>query len=131
MRKLNKSRHARYLLNLHIVWIPKYRKPILNGYQDELKDILYSIAEKKKWEILAVEVMPDHVHLFVSVPPTIAPSEVVKTFKGQSGRQFLILHPEFTDKRYDNSLWAPSYFVASAGEVSSATIQAYIDGQYK
>lgn len=116
---------------MHIVWIPKYRKPILNGYQDELKDILYSIAEKKKWEILAVEVMPDHVHLFVSVPPTIAPSEVVKTFKGQSGRQFLILHPEFTDKRYDNSLWAPSYFVASAGEVSSATIQAYIDGQYK
>ena len=130
MRKLNKTRHSRYMLNLHIVWIPKYRRAILDGYQDELKDILASIAEKKKWEILAVEVMPDHIHLFVSVPPAIAPSEVVKAFKGQSGRQFLINHPEFTDERYDNSLWAPSYFVASAGEVSSETIQAYIEGQY-
>ena len=130
MRKLNKSRHSRYLLNLHIVWIPKYRRPILGGYQDELKDILYSVAEKKQWEILAAEVMPDHVHLFVSVPPTIAPCEVVKTFKGQSGRHFLMRHPELTDSRYDNSLWAPSYFVASAGDVSSETIQAYIDGQY-
>ena len=130
MRILNKSRHSRYMLNLHIVWIPKYRRPILNGYQDELKDILYSIATKKQWEILAVEVMADHVHLFVSVPPTIAPSEVVKAFKGQSGRQFLINHPEFTDERYDNSLWAPSYFVASAGDVSSEIIQQYIEGQY-
>jgi putative transposase len=95
-----------------------------------LKGILNSIAEKKQWESLAVEVMPDHVHLFVSVPPTIAPSEVVKTFKGQSGRHFLMAHPEFTDSRYDNSLWAPSYFVASAGDVSSETIKAYIEGQY-
>ena len=54
------------MLNLHIVWIPKYRRSILNGYQDEMKDILKSIAQKKQWEILAVEVMPDHVHLFVS-----------------------------------------------------------------
>ena len=124
MRKINKTRHSRYLLNLHIVWIPKYRKPILDGYQDEMKSILYSIAERKHWEILAVEVMPDHVHLFVSVPPAVAPSEVVKAFKGQSGRLFLMNHPEFTDPRYDNSLWAPSYFVASAGDVSSESIKA-------
>ena len=130
MRKLNKSRHSRYLLNLHIVWIPKYRKPILDGYQDEMKNILYSIAERKHWEILAVDVMPDHVHLFVSVPPAVAPSEVVKAFKGQSGRLFLMNHPEFTDPRYDNSMWAPSYFVASAGDVSSEIIKAYIEGQY-
>ena len=130
MRKLNKTRHSRYLLNLHIVWIPKYRRSILDGHQDELKGILNSIAEKKQWEILAVEVMPDHVHLFVSVPPTVAPSEVVKTFKGQSGRHFLMAHPEFTDSRYDNSLWAPSYFVASAVDVSSETIKVYTEGQY-
>ena len=130
MRKINKTRHSRFLLNLHIVWIPKYRKPILDGYQDEMKSILYSIAERKHWEILAVEVMPDHVHLFVSVPPAVAPSEVVKAFKGQSGRLFLMNHPEFTDPRYDNSLWAPSYFVASAGDVSSEIIKAYIEGQY-
>ena len=59
MRKLNSSRHAMYMLNLHIVWIPKYRRSSLDGYQDELKVILYSIASKQKWEILAVEVMPE------------------------------------------------------------------------
>ena len=112
------------------MWIPKYRRAILIGHQDELKDILHSIANKKQWEILAVEIMPDHIHLFVSVPPTIAPSEVVKTFKGQSGRAFLMAHPEFTIDEYDNALWAPSYFVASAGDVSSEVIKAYIEGQY-
>lgn len=118
------------MLNLHIVWIPKYRRSILGDYRDEMQNILASIAKSKAWEILAVEVMPDHIHLFVSVPPTIAPSEVVKTFKGQSGRKFLVAHPEFADTRYGNSLWAPSYFVASAGDVSSEIIKAYIEGQY-
>ena len=118
------------MLNLHIVWIPKYRKPILDGCQDELKTILQEIADAHGWTILAMEVMPDHIHLFVSVPPAVAPSNVVKAFKGTSGRRFLMAHPEFADAKYDNSLWAPSYFVASAGEVSAQTIQAYIDGQY-
>ena len=118
------------MLNLHIVWIPKYRKPILDGYQDELKTILQKIADAHEWTILAMEVMPDHIHLFVSVPPAVAPSNVVKAFKGTSGRRFLMAHPELADARYDNSVWAPSYFVASAGEVSAQTIQAYIDGQY-
>lgn len=110
--------------------MPKYRQAILEGYQNEMKDILNSIAEKKHWKILAIKVMPDHIHILVSVPPTVAPSEVAKALKGQSGRLFLMKHPEFTDARYDNSLWAPSYFVASAGEVSNEIISAYIEGKY-
>ena len=131
MKNMNKSRHSRYLLNLHIVWIPKYRRAILEPYRAPLVDILHSIAEDKGWEILAVEVMPDHVHLFVSVPPTIAPSEVVKCFKGQSARKLLVAYPELKQKRdYQSSFWAPSYFVASAGDVFSEVIQRYIEGQY-
>ena len=120
-----------YKNQFHIIFCPKYRRPVLvDGVDERLKEILFSTASEFDASIKAMEVMPDHVHLFVSVPPTIAPCEVVKAFKGQSGRQFLINHPEFTDERYDNSLWAPSYFVASAGEVSSETIKAYIEGQY-
>ena len=130
MRNIKRTRHSRYLLNLHIVWIPKYRKPLLDGLQDEVKNILYAIADAKHWEILAVEVMPDHIHLFVSVPPAVAPSEVAKAFKGRSGRALLIAHPELASKERNNTLWAPSYFVASAGDVSSDIIQAYIEGQY-
>lgn len=131
MGKINKTRHARYALNLHIVWIPRYRRPILGPYRESLADILHSIANERGWDVLATEVMPDHVHLFVSVPPTMAPCEVVKVFKGQSGRKLLMKHPELVRKRdYASSFWAPSYFVASAGEVSSDTIRAYIKGQY-
>ena len=99
MKKLNKSRHARYLLNLHIVWIPKYRKAVLGPYREALTDILHSIAKDKGWKILAVEVMPDHIHLFVSVPPSIAPSEVVKCFKGSSARKLLVEFPELVQQR--------------------------------
>ena len=131
MKKLNKSRHARYLLNLHIVWVPKRRKAVLGPYREALTEILHSIAKDKGWEILAVEVMPDHIHLFVSVPPSISPSEVVKCFKGQSARKLLVEFPELVQQRdYRASFWAPSYFVASAGDVSSETIKAYIEGQY-
>jgi putative transposase len=131
MKSINKSRHARYLLNLHIVWIPKYRTPILAPYHDELCDILKGIAAEKGYEVLALEVMPDHVHLFVSVPPTVAPCEVVKTFKGQSGRKLLMAHPDLADKTYRSSLWSHSYFVSSAGDVSSEIIEKYIQGQYE
>ena len=122
MEKFNKSRHARYLLNLHIVWISEYRKAVLGPYREALTDILHSIAKDKGWKILAVEVMPDHIHLFVSVPPSISPSEVVKCFKGQSARKLLVKFPELVHQRdYRASFWAPSYFVASAGDVSSET----------
>lgn len=131
MNTIYKSRHSRYSLNLHIVWIPKYRKPVLEPYRVQLTEILRAIAEERNWPILAVEVMPDHVHLFVSVPPSIAPSEVVKVFKGQSARKLLHKYPELQNQRdYRASFWAPSYFVASAGQVSAETIQAYIEGQY-
>lgn len=131
MENINKSRHSRYILNLHIVWLPKYRRPVLAPYRDELCGILKDVAAEKGYAVLAVEVMPDHVHLFVSVPPTAAPCEVVKTFKGQSGRKLLKAHPELGEKSYRGSLWSHSYFVCSAGSVSAETIQRYIEGQYE
>lgn len=76
------------MLNLHIVWIPKYRKPILDGYQDELKTILQKIADAHEWTILAMEVMPDHIHLFVSVPPAVAPVMLSKPLKVHPGDAF-------------------------------------------
>lgn len=127
MRALNKSKHSRYLLNLPIFWIPKYQCSILNGYQDEMKDILYSIVEKMQWDILAHEVMPDHVHLFVSVPHTVAPCDVAKTNKEQSGRHFLVQHPGLPGSRYDNSLCVPEYFETSARYVSIEAMKAYIE----
>lgn len=129
MEKLNSARHSKYLLSLHIVWIPRLRRAVLAPYKEELIQSIKDIAADKNYEILAVEVMPDHIHLFVSVPPTVAPCEVVKTFKGQSGRKMLHKYPVLASKSKDGSLWTHSYFVASAGNVSSDTIQRYIEEQ--
>lgn len=87
MEKFNKSRHARYLLNLHIVWIPKYRKAVLGPYREALTDILHSIAKDKGWKILAVEVMPDHIHLFGLCATIDIPFRGGKVLQGAIGAE--------------------------------------------
>jgi putative transposase len=107
------------------VFIPKYRS-ILDRYRDDLKEIFHRIAEKWGFEILALEIMPDHVHLFVSAPPKYAPAQIIKIFKGASSRELGKRYPE--SKIKGSELWTRSYFVATAG--SADEIMEYIKEQY-
>lgn len=125
--QLKSTRHAKYLCNYHFVFIPKYRKSILDKYKDDLKEIFHQIAEKWGFEILALEIMPDHVHLFVSAPPKYAPAQIIKIFKGASSRELGKRYPE---SKTSSSLWTRSYFVATAGNVSADVIMEYIKEQY-
>lgn len=78
-----KTPHAVYVINYHLVWIPRYRKKVLIGrIAERLKELLSEIASQYGFQIMAVEVMPDHVHLFVSTPPKYSPAEIVRLFKG-------------------------------------------------
>lgn len=91
------SPHSAYIINFHLVWIPRYRKKVLVGsVEARLKELLADIATQYGFEILAVEVMPDHVHLFVSAPPKFAPAEIVRLFKGITSRR---LKKEFESLR--------------------------------
>ncbi len=89
-----------------------------------MRQICLELAIEKKWDILALEVAPDHVHLFVSVKPTDAPHLIVKAFKGRSSHH---LRQEFPHLLKLPSLWTSSYFVSTAGNVSSEAIQKYIE----
>lgn len=123
-----KSRHSSYVLNYHIVWIPKYRREFLTGeLRQETEKIIRATILKKEWNLLALEVQPDHIHLFVSAPPTIAPAEIVKAVKGISARRLLMRYPELAKKTGRGTLWAPSYYVGTAGAVSSEIIKRYIE----
>ena len=124
--QLKSTRHARYLCNYHFVFIPKYRS-ILDRYRDDLEEIFYQIAEKWGFEILALEIMPDHVHLFISAPPKYAPAQIIKIFKGASSRELGKRYPECKES---SELWTRSYFVATAGNVSADVIMEYIKEQY-
>lgn len=80
--KVNTTSHSKYNINYHLVWCPKHRHQVLTGrIEAYLKKLIYNICGHYKYEVLSIEVMPDHIHLFVSVKPYVRPTEVVKTLK--------------------------------------------------
>lgn len=121
----NTHNHVKYLVNYHFVFIPKRRKRVLLGeIATRIRQIFAELAIEKKWDILALEVAPDHIHLFISVKPTDTPHLVVKAFKGRSS---YLLRKEFPVLLKLPSLWTSSYFVSTAGNISSEAVRKYIE----
>ncbi len=125
--------HCRYNLKYHIVWIPKYRRGLLTGkIAERLKQILAQIANEYGFRIIAIEVMPDHVHLLIEAPPKYAPSVIVGYLKGLSSK---MLRAEFLSeiRKYiwkENTLWARGYYIATlADTVTTEIVQEYIENQ--
>jgi putative transposase len=115
-------------LGLHQVWCPKYRRRILGGrVATRFDELLEQIAVENMWQIVAKEVMADHVHLFVGVRQTDAPGEVVGRLTGRTAR---VLRQEFPWLATARVLWSRSYFCASVGYVSEATVRRYIERQW-
>jgi REP-associated tyrosine transposase len=115
-------------LLLHDYRCPKYRRKVLTGtVADRLKELLQEKASELHCTVKALELMPDHLHLFLDCPPTLAPQQLANQFKGDTSR---VLRDEFPHLRSRlPSLWSRSYYVASAGQVSTETIQNYIEQQ--
>jgi len=127
---MGRTSSATYNINYHIVWCPKYRRGILKGKVEEfLKLCMYTIADTKDWTVHALEVMPDHIHIFISAPPFQAPTDIVKVLKGVTARQLFLKFPELKKKLWKGNLWSPSYYVGTAGSVSAETIRKYIEEQ--
>ncbi len=126
-----KTRYAVYNCNYHIIWIPKYRKRVLIGQVKEmLSELFRSIAESQEMNILSFEIMPDHIHLFVSAPPRLSPAEIVNVFKGVTARMLRMKLPHLK-KVFSEGLWTRTYYVGTAGNISVETIQRYIADQEK
>ncbi len=123
------SRHSISLMNFHFVWIPRRRKKVLVGeVAARLEEVINDVTADLNLNILAMEIMPDHVHLFVSCPPNIAADQIMFRIKGRSSR---ILRQEFPHLLKMPSMWTRSYFVSTAGNVSTETIKRYIAEQSK
>jgi len=93
------------------------------------KELLQEICTKHGYEMKGLEVMPDHIHLFISVPPAQAVATAVKLIKGASARMLFTRFPQVKKRLWGGHLWNPSYYVGTAGHVSSETIQRYIERQ--
>jgi len=115
-------------LTYHFVWCPKYRRKVLTGrVESTLRTPIGAKVAELYCEIVALEVMPDHVHLFLKAPPTHAPQHIANQIKGYTSHELREKFPELKSRL--PSLWSRSYYVGSAGAVSSATIQRYIEQQ--
>jgi putative transposase len=129
-KQLTHARTAVYNVNYHFVWCVKYRRQVLVGKVDErLKEILQEIAADKGFAIKSMEVMPDHVHVFASAHPKLAPGYLYKMLKGISGRRLFMEFPELKSKLWKGHLWNPATYTETVGHVSESTILRYIEDQ--
>ena len=123
--------HCKYLTQYHIIWCPKFRYSVLkNGVDITLKQILSNICEKYDYTIKALEVMPDHIHVFVDCPQTVAPCDIARTLKSISAIELFKVYPQlkqFYARR--GKLWSNGYFVSTIGHISEATVKKYIEEQ--
>ncbi|MEU4699690.1 IS200/IS605 family transposase [Nonomuraea dietziae] len=121
---------AAYDLGYHVVWCPKYHRPVLGGrVRTRLEELIRARAAEHDWQIIALEIMPDHVHLFVKPHLKDSPSCVANQFKGMTSR---VLRAEFPHlKSRLPTLWSRSFFVVTVGAVSADTVQRYIDTQFE
>ena len=116
------------LCNYHFVFCPRYRRKIflLPGVEAFFKERIEEECRLRSIRILAMECHIDHVHLFVNTPPTYSPADIMKWLKGATS---LALRKQFKELSAMPSTWTRSYFVSTAGNVSSETIKHYVDSQ--
>ena len=117
-----------YNLGYHMLWCPKYRRPVLVGeVEQRLKALLLKQAAMLDVDIETLNIMPDHVQLFVSAPPVLAPHYIIGQLKGSTSRILRKEFPSLTSRL--PSLWTRSYYVQSVGHVSEETIKRFIEDQ--
>ena len=123
-----------YHIHYHLIWVTKYRRKCFTTQElcNEMKDILYKIAEISNCVIEESEIMDDHIHLMISIPPKYSIANIVKNLKGNSAQIFFTNHPDLKqDKFWGDHLWSPSYYIGTVGNMSKETVRRYIQNQYK
>ena len=125
--KLNNYSHGFGQLTYHVVFTPKYRRPIFNDafVKKACEALFRQIAEKYGFEIVELQIMPDHVHMFVATNPDDRISRVVQLFKGVSARRLFQRFPELSRFSRDH-IWSAGKFYRSVGNVTADTIRHYI-----
>ena len=128
MGKYRKNSSAAFSLKYHSVWGPKYRRKVLIGeVANRLQELLHEKTDELNMQIHALEIMPDHVHLFIESDPTWAISGITNALKGYTSR---ILRKEFRGLRSRlPTLWSRSYYAGTVGHVSKETVKRYIESQ--
>lgn len=130
--RYNRHDRRKYSLKVHIVLVTKYRKKLLKGsIADDVKQKIFDIANTRGYEIIAMEADKDHMHFLISYDTTDRVCDIVKIVKQETTYYLWQKYGSFLSKQYwkKRIFWSDGYFACSIGEVSSATIQKYIESQ--
>ena len=130
MKKYRRTKTTVSLINYHFVFSPRYRRKIfdIKNVEERFKEVVRDICYDLEVEIIAIECDRDHTHMFLNCLPTLSPADVMQKIKGASSK---IIREEFKELNKMPSLWTRSYFVSTAGSVSSETIKKYVGEQKK
>jgi putative transposase len=130
MEHYRRTSHTRFDIKLHFVWITKYRKPLLAGEVGlRVRALTREICAEFEVEILKGHVSKDHVHLFVSVPPHVSPSQLMQRIKGKTSRKLMMEFRHLRQPCWGRHVWARGFFVSSSGNVTDEVIMEYIRTQ--
>lgn len=122
------TKHVTYNLGYHFVWCHKYRKKILVGkIATFIEQEIRRICADHAWTTGAVNIQPDHVHLFLSTPPSVAPSDIAHQLKGATARSLFQRFPKIKSQLWGGALWSRSYYVGSVGDMSVDSVLKYIE----
>ena len=130
MRHYRLGAHTKSDLKVHVVWIPKYRKPVLTGdLALRVRDIIRQIASEHELEILSVKVARDHVHVLLSERPTQDVAQIMQRLQGISSRVLLQEFPRLRKQFWGRHFWAQGYLAVSSGTITDEMIKEYIEEQ--
>ena len=124
--------HTKHRLQLHLVWIPKYRKRVLQGkIAIRLKNLLYEACKINRWWIGELSIQTDHVHVMMQIKACNSVAEVVQILKGGTSRVIRKEFPELEEFLWGDSFWADGYFAETVGHVEEEVIKKYIREQQR
>lgn len=127
------SQHAVHRIQYHIIWCTKFRHEVLvDAVEVATKNIIAQTCAHYDWDVIELEVMPDHVHLLVSPDHTVSPNEIAKALKSISAvHLFAKFHHLKKNKFWGSGLWSPSTFYGTVGETNEEVVANYIRNQHK
>jgi putative transposase len=124
--------HTKYKIEYHFVWVTKYRYPILRGdLAERVRDLVRQTCEYFEIQILRGVVSQDHVHILVSAPPSISPSDIMRRVKGRTSRKIFEEFPHVRRRCRGRHFWARGYFCVTAGELTRAMIDEYLSHHFE
>ena len=130
-KKENALAHTKWMCKYHIVFTPKYRrKMIYNQHREDVREIIKQLCSYKGVEILGGNVMSDHVHILVSIPPKMSVSSFMGYLKGKSALMMFDRHANLKYKFGNRHFWSEGYYVSTVG-LNEAVIKKYIQDQEK